>query len=266
MEMHLQTGIMSNLSSSCHEITPLGKDSHDPGGSEQSTPHRPGRKEQPAQHRISEREQIPPVPLPPAGTLQLVWQWAPQELRGHRCAVPAPLPGTDIVPAVLRPTARRGCSHTRDHCAPTLPHSSCSAASQPPQSWEPSSLRLLPLPSRSPGLRRLLSQGACARGKHREREVDGPCSQPGCLLGKLYLYLQSQVPLGPVPEPALGREMFWGCSRPLCSLFPEELFFFQAALQHSNKKRFAMQRKTSHLPLSSVWAERRAESSRATSV
>lgn len=48
------------------------------------------------------------------------------------------------------------------------------------------------------------------------------------------------------------------------ALSPEWLFSFQAALQHSNKKGFAMQRKTSHPPLSSVWAESRAGSSCAT--
>lgn len=37
-------------------------------------------------------------------------------------------------------------------------------------------------------------------------------------------------------------------------LSPEGLFSFQAALQHSHKKGFAMQRKTSHPPRGSVWA------------
>lgn len=44
-------------------------------------------------------------------------------------------------------------------------------------------------------------------------------------------------------------------------LAPEGLFSFQAALQHSHKKGFAMQRKTSHPPRGSVWAGSGAGSS-----
>lgn len=112
--------------------------------------------------------------------------------------------------------------------------------------------------SHFPGLEGELSW-CCLCQRQAQGNGNGWCCSPGCLPGKLWLYLLSQAPwernqglpgagggAGAAPDP-------WARS--------EGLFSFQVALQHSHKKRFAMQRKTSHPPHGSMWAGSGAGSS-----
>lgn len=147
----------------------------------------------------------------------------------------------------------QGCSRTFQ--------SPCPASSQLLQTREPSSLCLLlllflELP-RSGG-RAQLGLSVPEKSTEKWEWLVAAPSQAVCQGGFGFIS-QARHP-GNGPKACLGREevlvLLWTPGLTL-----EGLFSFQAALQHSHKKGFAMQRKTSHPPRGSVWAGSGAGSS-----
>lgn len=105
----------------------------------------------------------------PAWVLQPVWQRGCTESTGDtaaRCLCIC----MALTPSQKRSGPRcKGAAATRhERFAPTISHSSCSAASQPPQTWKPSSLCLLLISSRFPGFKRELSWGYLCQKQAQE--------------------------------------------------------------------------------------------------
>lgn len=103
----------------------------------------------------------------PAWVLQLVWQRGCTESTGDtaaRCLRMALTPSQERSGPRCKGAAAPRC----EHFAPTISHSSRSAASQPPQTWKPSSLCFLLLSSRFPGLKRELSRGYLCQRQAQE--------------------------------------------------------------------------------------------------
>lgn len=120
----------------------------------------PGAGEQLAQQQVPKWNRSPPVQLPPV---------LDPHPRGPWSMLPGMLPHFPKPLSCFQPAAADQGAFFPLPSPPSLPRT--------PQVWRESS-----------------AGAVCAREKHREMGMAGGCSQPGCVPGRLWLYLPSQAP------------------------------------------------------------------------